>query len=338
MQWEYAIDAGSEEIRLVTRTQNEIIREAALAASDQKRGVFAWGEKARAIYGREPEGVVVKKLVSGGVVQDTRLLAKRIYTLTDSPDKRRLSHPGVLISVSSAMREDRRDELERRIIDAGIPVVGLIRSDFACAIGAGLEILESEAKMIVDVGAEKISASIISAGRLIASDCLPFGMQRADERIQSSLRAQYGYAVGPHTTKEIRHELGAISGMSDDVKTLKPVFDYECFMPRMREIPAKAVYPYVFEIVQALADMLERMLLFLPPEIAADLMKSGLTLAGGGAQIFGLAMHLENALGIPAKLAKESDLCVSKGLQVILKNQKAFTHLIEDEMEESLRP
>lgn len=336
MHWEYAIDAGSEMLRMTTKA--EIYREPAFAAKSKARGVFAWGERALSIYGREPEGVTVIKCVQGGVITDTSLMAKRIHALTGDVEKRVIKRPGVLLAAPATMRADVRDEFERRVIDEGIPAVGMTPSDVACALGANLPIMEPEACLIADVGAEKISASIISMGRVLKSDYLPFGMRRADERIISGLRTGFGYAIGPKTAKEIKHELGALSGMSGDVKTQKAVFDYSCMLPRMREIPASAVSGCVAEVAQALTEMLSRLLLFMPEEISADLIKNGVTLAGGGAQLFGLDLHLKKALNLPVKVAENPENCVINGLSIILKDQKAYQCLIEDEMEESRRP
>ena len=55
-----------------------------------------------------------------------------------------------------------QDALLRAALDAGAVEAGLIRSDAAMAVGAGLSILEPEASLLVDVGAGKISATLFT--------------------------------------------------------------------------------------------------------------------------------------------------------------------------------
>ena len=82
-------------------------------------------------------------------------------------------------------------------LDAGAVEAGLIRSDAAMAVGAGLSILEPEASLLVDVGAGKISATLFTRGLVAAYAYLPYGVARIDERLARMLRTERGFLIGP---------------------------------------------------------------------------------------------------------------------------------------------
>ena len=69
-------------------------------------------------------------------------------------------------------------------------------------------------------------------------------------------------------------------------------------------------------ILAAIKWVLERT----PPELAADVMRGGIHLTGGGSQLFGLDQYIATELGIPVLLAKEPMDCATLGLGYLVEN------------------
>ena len=65
-----------------------------------------------------------------------------------------------------------------------------------------------------------------------------------------------------------------------------------------------------------------------PPELYADIVKNGIYLAGGGAQLRGLDKRLTDKIGIQFHIAEDPLLAVAKGTGVALKNIDKFSFLI----------
>ncbi|MGZ5310896.1 MAG: rod shape-determining protein, partial [Solirubrobacterales bacterium] len=59
----------------------------------------------------------------------------------------------------------------------------------------------------------------------------------------------------------------------------------------------------------AVRDTLDRT----PPELAGDIMEHGLTLAGGGALLHGMAERMSEECQMPAQLAESPMTCVATG-------------------------
>ena len=134
MQWVYAIDAGGSTMRGAAAGRPDAFRESSLvAARGGQNAPIAWGDKALGIYGREPEDVRILRAVRDGVPADIDLLARWIKRLYGEADRKTVRKTGVLLALSPAARPDVRDALKRRVIEEGVPGVGLVRSDLACA-------------------------------------------------------------------------------------------------------------------------------------------------------------------------------------------------------------
>lgn len=337
IRWEYAVDLGSENIRAAT--SDEIYTDSAYAAfRSGSDSPFLYGERALALYGREPEGVRVFSPVRNGRVEDMPLYAKWAKRLTQDGEKRVLKRSGVLFGVPRAMTESARDELSRRIIDEGIPAVGLVSNVTAGTLGAGIDALSCEGVCALDAGAEQITVALISGGRIAKCDSLSFGMSRIDELIINELRADLGISIGPRTAKAIKHELAAARGAMGGAKTEKAVYDLKDMLPRLRDISANDIRKCVDSVVNEICELCMRVIRFAPEELASDLTKNGIVAFGGGAELFGLDLAINSYTGIEVRTADEPSESIIRGLSKILRNPREYAVLIEDETEESRRP
>jgi rod shape-determining protein MreB len=65
-----------------------------------------------------------------------------------------------------------------------------------------------------------------------------------------------------------------------------------------------------------------------PPELVADLMEVGICLAGGGAQIQGLAERIEDAVKMRVWIAEDSMTCVARGAGRVLENLESYRRVL----------
>ena len=337
MLWEYGIDAGSENLRLVKRGTAQIVRESTYTAIREGRGTpFAWGDRALMMLGRAPKGVTLVKSVNRGKVDRAHLFARWARIILDE-DEAILKKSTILVSVSDKMSSEEIEDMQKRMLDEGISGVAVVSSLIASALGAGEKVMDAEATCVLDVGAEQMQAAVISGGRIVKSDSLPFGTSRADETLIEAVRAYMGFGIGPRTARELVIELGK-SDLSDNAASEKNVFDYKDNLPRKKKIPALLVKRSLDDIVDAAAEMCAKLIMFLPEEIAGDISSRGFVITGGGARLMDFKKAVEEETGLPVRVAEASEDCLAKGLQRILNSPKTYQSLIKGEMEESRRP
>ena len=66
-----------------------------------------------------------------------------------------------------------------------------------------------------------------------------------------------------------------------------------------------------------------------PPELSADIYKTGIYLAGGGALLRGLSDRLRKKTGLPVFVAEDPLRAVVRGTGIALKNMDKFNFLIK---------
>ncbi len=336
MLWEYGIDAGSENLRLVKRGTPQIVRESTYTAIREGRGTpFAWGDHALMMLGRTPKGVSLVKSVNQGVVDRANLFAKWARIILDE-DEAILKKSTVLVSVNETMRKDSVEEMQKRMLDEGISGVAVVSSAILCALGAGEKVMEPEAVCVLDIGAEQMQAAVISGGRIVKSAHLPFGTARADQSLIENIRMYLGCSVGPKTARELITELGK-ADLNDNAAVEKNVFDYKTYLPGKKKIPALLVKRSLQEIVDAAGEMCRKLVMFLPEEIAGDISLRGFVITGGGARLMDFKKTIEEETSLPVRIAESPEDCLAKGLQRVLNSQKTYARLITGEMEESRR-
>jgi rod shape-determining protein MreB len=80
--------------------------------------------------------------------------------------------------------------------------------------------------------------------------------------------------------------------------------------------------------VNILIDIIKDALDDTPPELVADLMESGITLAGGGSQLKGLAERVTEEVNIRAYVADDPMTCVARGAGRVLEDYNNLGRLL----------
>ena len=77
-------------------------------------------------------------------------------------------------------------------------------------------------------------------------------------------------------------------------------------------------------IIDTIKDALDEV----PPEIIADLLETGICLAGGGSQLLGLANRLTEELRVRVWVAEDPMTCVARGAGAIFETRDIFSRLL----------
>ena len=94
-----------------------------------------------------------------------------------------------------------------------------------------------------------------------------------------------------------------------------------------RDAAHKRMIEALDEPLRDLMSALHRMIERTPPELASDIFDEGITLSGGGAQLFGLDGVISDQLKIRTTLADEPDLCVAHGLSELIDDEDKYENI-----------
>jgi rod shape-determining protein MreB len=199
--------------------------------------------------------------------------------------------------------------------------VSLCEKPLADALGMGIDITEPTGVMVVDLGADTTEISVISLGGLVLSNLLPFGGNRLDDDIVTHLKRKYNLLIGRKTAKELKEKIGSTAeGRGESMEVVGR--DVVAGLPVSMTIDSDMVYEAIKEDLNSICNSIKTILEKVPPELAKDIVYSGIYLTGGSASIFGISDLFNELTNIKMNVAEDGENTVALGLGKILTDNK----------------
>lgn len=328
MRWDIGLDLGTDFVRAADfklgATQETAAR---LAFREGRETPLCAGDVAARIAGRTCEGVEVVAPLKDGVLENNFYCDRMFrWIFRQSESVGRMKRFGAMITCAPFARPVQQDAMITAAMDAGAAEVALVRSDAAAAIGAGLDLNSPEAKLVIDIGAGKVTVTLFTLGRVAAFGYLPYGMNRIDERVQRIIRLNSGYRIGMNSAREIKHTLGTALPESapGDIIMHMTGFSMEKRLPETFDVETQPVLHACEEVVAEIAGLCASVVAEAPEELSADLNDTGAVLVGGGAEMPGMDKRIGDTLGIPCRIADAPAKCAVRGLAEIMRAPEKY--------------
>ena len=202
----------------------------------------------------------------------------------------------------------------------------------AAAIGVGLEVDSPTGCMITDIGGGTSDIAIISLGGIVTSTSLRKAGDKMNEAIINHIRKTYGLLIGEKMAEKAKIAIGcAFIDESDPDWILRSNIsgrDLATGLPKTIEVSSKDICEALEELVQEIVDGVKATLENAPPELAADIINTGMVLAGGGSLLRGLDILIERETGISTMIAENASEAVAMGTGLSLQNMETImTHV-----------
>jgi rod shape-determining protein MreB and related proteins len=309
-----AIDLGTANTVVYVRGRGIVLSEPSVVAIDERTGeVHAVGSEAQLMIGRTPASISADRPLRHGVIADFEVTEAMLRRFMEKVLSSRFSRPRLVMCAPSGVTEVERRAVEEASLSAGAREVHLIEESLAAAIGAGLPIAEPVGRMVVDIGGGTSEVAVISLGGLVVSRSLRVGGYDLDEAIANHIRNEHRMAIGSQSAEAIKLAVAAATPQPEELVADVRGRDLMSGLPRevrlSGEEVSKAIAGPLADILAAVHAALEET----PPELAADITKEGILLAGGGALLRGLEQRLENETGMPVRVADAPLECVALG-------------------------
>ena len=326
---ELGMDLGTSTLHIVVRGKGLVLSEPAYVTYDrQTRDVVAVGEEARRMLGRTPAGLAVERPLRDGRIRSFYLVSKMLrYMMRKVVGKRAAFRPRLLLALPGGMAPSERQTLVDVLVDAGVRSVVPVDECVASAIGGGLRIDQPYGRMNIDVGGGRTNVSVFSLGHQIVWDVLDVGGDKFDDAIIDYLRKKHNLLIGERTAEELKINIGSARMRGVRLEMDACGRSLVSGLPRAVSVNSEEMIEALSEPLRALVNDLHRIIERTPPELASDIFDEGITLSGGGAQLFGLAEEISEQLGIRTTLADEADLCVAHGLSALIDDPDRYENI-----------
>jgi rod shape-determining protein MreB len=332
---EIAIDLGTANTIIYCNDKMVIDEPSIIAIDIPTQKVMAVGKRAQSMQGRTHDKYIkIVRPLRDGVIADFKsaeLMLREFIKSIPSIRSFGMSSLKMIICIPSGITEVEERAVKDSAEQAGAKEVKLIHEPMAAAIGAGLDIMEPIGNMIVDIGGGTSEIAVISLGNIVVSQSVRIAGDEFNEDIKEYMKRKHKINVGERTAELIKIEVGSALTHLDN-----PPQDIAVHGRNMETGIPKEVQVNYSEIAACLDNSLSKIeqeiLIALdntPPELSADIFRTGIYLAGGGALLRGLDKRIHDKTQLKVHITEDPLKAVARGTQIALKNFDKYPFLIK---------
>lgn len=333
------IDLGTCNTLVAVRGQGIVLNEPSVVAVKKgtnqvlKNGQ-AVGWVAKEMLGKTPGSITAVRPLKDGVISDFEITEAMLnYFITKVTGRARFLAPRVVISIPSGITAVEKRAVFDSAERAGARRTYLLEEPIAAAIGAGLPFAEPTASMIVDIGGGTTEVAIMTLADIATCESVRVAGDDMDESVINYMKRTYNLMIGEQTAERIKIQIGSAAPVGDDTTMEVRGRDMVSGLPRKTEITSAEIREALQEPVTAIIEAVTRTLERAEPELAADLVENGITLAGGGSLLRGLPQRVQEATGLDVTLAEDPLTCVARGTAIYLENIELWKDTLENNLE-----
>lgn len=317
------IDLGTANTLVYLRGKGIVVTEPSVVAVNQKTGqVVAVGTAAKQMLGRTPGHLVAVRPLVEGVVSDYEATEEMLAYLMNRAQgvSKKMLGPRAVLGVPSGITNVE----VRAVIDAargaGAREVHIIEEPVAAALGIRMPIREAMGSMIVDIGGGNTDIAVLSLGGIVRSKNLRIAGDKLNQDIISYVRSEFKILIGEKTAEQVKMAIGSVMEEGGSLQAVVRGRDLITGLPREVIVTDQDLREAISQSIDTLIESVREVLETTPPEILSDIMRSGIVLVGGGAQLRGLDTLLTQWLKVPVMVADDPLTAVARGAGVILEN------------------
>jgi rod shape-determining protein MreB len=332
------IDLGTCNTLVAVRGEGIVLNEPSVVAvwkgtNKVLKNGEAVGWVAKEMLGKTPGTITAIRPLKDGVISDFEITEAMLgYFIRKVTGKVRWVKPRVVISIPSGITAVEKRAVIESAERAGARRTYLIEEPIAAAIGGGVPVGEPTASAIVDIGGGTTEVAIMSLGDIAVCESVRVAGDDMDEAIINHMKKTYNLMVGEQTAERIKIEIGSAAPEGEETSVEVRGRDMISGLPRKTIITSEEIREALQEPVSAILDTVTRTLEKAEPELAADLVENGITLAGGGALLRGMNVVLQNATGLDVTIAEDPLTCVARGTAIFLEHEE-WLNLLETDLD-----
>ncbi|MFN7586893.1 MAG: rod shape-determining protein [Planctomycetota bacterium] len=329
------IDLGTANTLVFVRDKGIVLDEPSVVAvrkgtSEVLLNGMAVGDAAMEYLGRCPPGFQAVRPMKSGVIADFEVTEKMLrYFMAKACGGKRWIKPRLVIAVPWGITMVEKRAVIGSAERAGARRVFLVDEPTAAAIGAGLPGHEPRGSVIVDIGGGTSEVAVISLANVVMAECLRVAGDDFNDAIAQHIRTKYNLLIGEITAERLKIAAGSCVPLEEEIQVEVRGRDSLVNLPRRAVITSmdvrEALQEPVRKVIGAIKSVLERT----PPELASDLVDTGITLCGGGSLLRGLPELISRETELDVRVAERPLEAVARGTGIFLENLELYSQFLE---------
>lgn len=330
---ELAIDLGTANT-LIIQDDQIVVDEPSIVAINRKTGeVIAVGHKAMQMHEKTHENIKTIRPLKDGVIADFQAAESMIEGFIRMTGARRrfFTHMKMVICIPSGITEVEKRAVFESADHVDSKETYLIHEPMAAALGIGLDVEEPIGNMIIDIGGGTTEIAVIALSGIVCDQSIRIAGDELTNDIVNYMKRQHNILIGERTAEQIKIHVGSalpeLEAPPDDFAVNGR--DLMTGIPKQVTVSYSEVSHCLDKSISKIEDAILKALETTPPELAADIYKTGLYLTGGGALLRGLDKRIAAKTKLPVHVANDPLRAVVRGTGLALKNTHKYTFLID---------
>jgi rod shape-determining protein MreB and related proteins len=330
---ELAIDLGTANT-LIIQDDQIVVDEPSIVAVDRKTNeTIAVGMKAMQMHEKTHENIKTIRPLKDGVIADFQAAESMIEGFIRMTGARRrfFTHLKMVICIPSGITEVEKRAVFESADHVDSKETYLIHEPMAAALGIGLDVEEPIGNMIIDIGGGTTEIAVIALSGIVCDQSIRIAGDELTSDILNYMKRQHNILIGERTAEQIKIHVGSALPELDNPPEEFAVNgrDLMTGIPKQITVGYSEIAHALDKSISKIEDAVLKALESTPPELAADIYKTGLYLTGGGALLRGLDKRIAMKTKLPVHVANDPLRAVVRGTGIALKNTHRFSFLID---------
>ncbi len=322
-----AIDLGTANT-IIWKGGEIVLNEPSIVAFDNNtHKIIAIGNDAQKMIGKVHKDISIIYPMKDGVIADFNvaegMLRAYISRISGSWARR------IIVCVPSGVTESEKRIVRDSCEHAGAKEVHLIAEPMASAIGIGLEVLEPQGNLIVDIGGGTTEIAVIALGGIVCQESIKIAGNIMTNSILQYFRSKHNLGIGAATAEGIKIAGGSAFKMEKEVQIGVKGRDLVTGIPKRIDVSSVEIREYALnDSIKRINEAIINLLVKTPPELAADIYDRGIWLSGGGALLRGLNKRIEKETKLKVSIPDDPLLSVAKGTGMVLDDLRKYRNVL----------
>ncbi len=321
------LDLGTSMTRIAILYKGIVLREPSFIGVNTKTNDYLFfGQEAKEINGKAPNFITVTQPIQNGIISDfdaNVLLMKHFLDKSVFPfflnQKFLKSKINAWTTVPTNSTEVEQRAIQESLIKAGLSSVQLVEKPLATAFGSKMPIFSNRPIFTVDLGAGIVEIAVIIMGGIVAQKIIKIGGENLDKAIYNYLHLKNGIIIGDQTSENLKLQLFTFDE-TDNNMTVRGK-SLEDGLPKSLKVRSGDIREALATSFNQILDGIKEVVETVPPEIIDGILKSGVVLSGGMANIPAIDKYFTKELKIPIIIPDNPQDSTINGLLSLLSHK-----------------
>jgi len=263
------VDLGTANTIVYVAEKGFVVNEPSVIAYKSKGTVIAIGRDAKTMFGKTHKGITLVRPLADGVIADFVAGEEMIKSFIRLADIPRFFINDIVIGVPTGVTSVEKRAVIESAESSGARHVYLVSEPMAAAIGVGINVLGSNACMIVDIGGGTTDIAVINYGGIVVDNTIRIAGDEMNEAIIRYVKNTFNLRIGETTAERLKIEYGIVGDQPDVDFQIKGL-DAQSGLPRQIDVKSQIFKEALKDVLNTVINSILTTLDKLPPELASD--------------------------------------------------------------------